>query len=61
MTTITIEIPTPLAVNYQETLRFITAKLYEADKITLDQAIRMTSLTPHEFMQLLIDKGIWIR
>jgi len=53
MTTITLQVPDSLEKDYDETVRLIAAKLYEAGKLTLGQAAEMCGMKKWDFPAVL--------
>ncbi|MGK6353170.1 UPF0175 family protein [Parapedobacter sp. DT-150] len=58
MTTLTLEVPKSLEKDREDTVRFIAAKLYESDKLTLGQAAQMAGMKKWDFAEILVDYGI---
>lgn len=54
MNTMIIQVPDALEKEYDETIRLIAAKLYEAGKLTLRQAAEMCQLKKWDFAEILI-------
>lgn len=54
MTTMTIQVPDTLEKQHNETIRLISAKLYEAGKLTLRQAAEMCQMKKWDFAEILI-------
>jgi predicted HTH domain antitoxin len=60
MGTITLQVPDGLVEEAEETIRFIAVKLYEASKLSLEQAANMCSITKHDFTKVLFRQGFFI-
>ena len=58
MNTLTLKVPASLEKDRQNTVRFIAAKLYESDKLTLGQAAQMAGMRKWDFAEILVDYGI---
>ncbi|WP_262246181.1 UPF0175 family protein [Parapedobacter soli] len=58
MNTLTLKVPASLEKDRQNTVRFIAAKLYESDKLTLGQAAQMAGMKKWDFAEILVDYGI---
>jgi predicted HTH domain antitoxin len=65
MTNMTLQVPDFLERDHQDTVRFISAKLYESEKLTLGQAAEMAGMSKWDFAEILIqydvhylDKGV---
>ena len=54
MTTMTLQVPDFLEADYQDTVRFIAAKLYESGKLSLGQAAEMVGMRKWDFAETLI-------
>ena len=54
MTLMTLHVPEKLEDEHEETVRFLAAKLYEANKVTLGQAAAMVNMEKWEFAELLV-------
>jgi predicted HTH domain antitoxin len=57
MGTITLQVPDQLGEDAAEMVNFIAIKLYEAGKLSLEQAADMCSLTKHAFTKVLFRQG----
>jgi predicted HTH domain antitoxin len=53
MTTMTLQVPEALEKEHDETVRFLAAKLYEAQKLTLGQAAEMCGMKKWDFPAVL--------
>jgi predicted HTH domain antitoxin len=53
MTTMTLNVPDVLEKEHDETVRFLAAKLYEAQKLTLGQAAEMCGISKWDFPAVL--------
>ena len=53
MTTLTLQVPDALEKEHDETVRFLAAKLYEAQKLTLGQAAEMCGMKKWDFPAVL--------
>lgn len=60
MTTITLQVPDCLGEYRHDTIRFISAKLYESGKLSLGQAGEMAGLIKQTFAELLGDYGLYL-
>ena len=58
MTTMTLQVPEKLEKEHDNTVRFLAAKLYEADKLTLGQAAEMCNMKKWDFAEILINFGV---
>ncbi len=58
MTTMTIHVPEALEKDYNETVRLIAAKLYEAGKLNLRQAAEICGLKKWEFPEVLSEFNV---
>lgn len=60
MATLTLQVPGLLADDFDNTVRFIAAKLYEAGKLSLGQAAEMVEMNKVDFANILSDYGVSI-
>ncbi len=58
MTQLTINIPEGVALNENETKRFLAAKMYESGKLTLGQAATLAGLSGVAFAEILADYDV---
>lgn len=58
MTTMILQVPEKLEEEHEETARFLAAKLYEAEKVTLAQAAAMCSMPKWDFPAVLAQYNI---
>jgi len=58
MTTMTIQVPDVLEEQHDETVRFLAAKLYEAQKLSLGQAADMCGMKKWDFPEVLAQFNI---
>ncbi|RKR82749.1 uncharacterized protein UPF0175 [Mucilaginibacter gracilis] len=58
MTTMTLQVPDVLEKEHDETVRFLAAKLYEADKLSLSQAADMCGMRKWNFAEILANYGV---
>jgi len=58
MTTMTIQVPDALEKEHDETVRFIAAKMYEAQKLTLGQAAEMCGIKKWDFPAVLAQYNV---
>ena len=54
----TLQVPEKLEKDHDETVRLIAAKLYEAGKLSLEQAAEMSSMKKWDFAEVLINYGV---
>lgn len=54
----TLHIPKDFDLDEVETKKFLAAKLYEAEKLSLGQAAEMAGLSKTEFTEILSDYGV---
>jgi predicted HTH domain antitoxin len=54
----TLQVPEFLENDHQETVRFISAKLYESGKLTLGQAAEMAGMLKWDFAEVLIQYDV---
>ncbi|WP_238381813.1 UPF0175 family protein [Mucilaginibacter pedocola] len=54
----TLQVPEQLEKEHDDTVRFLAAKLYEADKLTLGQAAEMCGMKKWDFAEILINFGV---
>ncbi len=58
MTTITLQVPDALEKEHDETVRFLAAKLYESNKLTLGQVAIMCGMKKWDFAEILINYNV---
>lgn len=58
MTQLTLNIPEGVALNENETKRFLAAKMYESGKLTLGQAATLAGLSRIAFAEILADYDV---
>jgi len=58
MTTITLNVPEALEKEHDETVRFLAAKLFESQKLSLGQAAEMAGMKKWDFAEILINYGV---
>jgi predicted HTH domain antitoxin len=58
MTTLILQVPDTLEAQHEDTVRFIAAKLYESQKLTLSQAAEMVGMKKWDFAEILINYGV---
>lgn len=58
MTTITLQVPDFLEKDYEDTVRFFAAKLYESGKLSLGQAGQVAGMSKWEFAEILATYGV---
>jgi predicted HTH domain antitoxin len=58
MTQLTLNIPEGVALNENETKRFLAAKMYESGKLTLGQAATLAGLSRVAFAEILADYDV---
>ncbi|MBK0382274.1 UPF0175 family protein [Pedobacter sp. SD-b] len=54
MKTLTLSLPDSLNESRNETIQFLAAKLYESEKLTLNEAAIMCEMKKWEFAEILI-------
>lgn len=58
MTQLTLNIPKGVALNENETKRFLAAKMYESGKLTLGQAATLAGLSRIAFAEILVGYNV---
>jgi len=58
MKTMTIRVPDFLEKDYEDTVRFLAAKLYESGKLSLGQAAEVAEMAKWEFAEVLGAYGV---
>jgi predicted HTH domain antitoxin len=53
MTTLTLNVPDSLEKDHDNTVRFLAAKLYESEMLTLGQAAEMANMKKWDFAEIL--------
>jgi predicted HTH domain antitoxin len=53
MTTITLQVPDALEKEHDDTVQFLAAKLYEAEKLSMGPAAEMCGMKKWDFPQVL--------
>jgi predicted HTH domain antitoxin len=59
MSVITLQIPDSLELDQRDTVRFLSAKLYEAGKLSLGQAADLAGLSKPTFAEILADYDVF--
>ena len=55
---LTIKVPDFLEKDYEDTVRFLAAKLYESGKLSLGQAAQMAEMNKWKFAEILGTYGV---
>ena len=58
MTTFTLNIPDKVSLDYHDTVKFLSAKLFESGKLTLGQAAEMAGYSKVAFAEIIGDYGV---
>ena len=58
MTTMTLLVPDSLEKEHDEIVRFLAAKLYESQKLSLAQAAEMAGMKKWDFAEILINYNV---
>jgi len=53
MSVITIEIPDQIELDTKDTIKFLSAKLYESGRLSLGQAAELTGLSKIAFVEII--------
>ncbi|MBM2816566.1 MAG: hypothetical protein HW421_3328 [Ignavibacteria bacterium] len=58
MQTLQLNIPDNIDLDFNQTIRFLAAKLYESGKVTLGQAAEVAGLSKLSFSEIISDFGV---
>jgi len=58
MSVITLQIPDKIELDPRDTVKFLSAKLYESGRLTLGQAAELSSLSKIAFAEILADYDV---
>ena len=58
MQTLQLNIPDNIDLDYNQTIRFLAAKLYESGKVSLGQAAEVAGLSKLLFSEIINDFGV---
>ena len=58
MNVITLEVPDKIDLDPRDTVKFISAKLYESGRLSLGQAAELTGLSKIAFAEILSDYNV---
>ena len=58
MSVITLQIPDKIELDTKDTVKFLSAKLYESGRLSLVQAAELTGLSKIAFAEIIGDYGV---